>query len=301
MKLARDAGDLPEFERALASAAAIASTLNNGPLLIDWLVATAANDSILHALSTVLIDRPDRRWVEAIERGMTPLQSASLSKALKNEELYNLDSVAWYFSEPSRVRKGMDAPELEDKLGIGLLQSVFDSTTEGGPRRLGTYTENIRAIKQIAAALDAHARVEAWQRSSLPPIPDAGDLAIPHSSAGVLSHTIRNADSTILRHRAVRVMLNLERFRLDHGEYPPSLDTLPLGAMSTKPMDPFSNKPFGYRRVDAPDNPFHRGYLLWTVGLDGIDNGGSAGDRARDGALRPAGDGTDMILNDPRW
>jgi hypothetical protein len=88
---------------------------------------------------------------------------------------------------------------------------------------------------------------------------------------------------------------------LDNGDYPDSLD--PIASSSNEPhmLDPFSGKPFGYRRVDPASDPHQRGFLLWTVGYDGVDNGGTVPDRNWDAALRPAGEGTDMILNDPRW
>jgi len=62
----------------------------------------------------------------------------------------------------------------------------------------------------------------------------------------------------------------LQRFKLRHGEFPESLETLQPEFLSTVPYDCFSGKALCYKR--KPDG----GYLLYSVGEDGKDDGGDA-------------------------
>ncbi len=58
---------------------------------------------------------------------------------------------------------------------------------------------------------------------------------------------------------------NICRFKATVGHYPAKLADLPNAG--DLPMDPFSGKPFGYRRTAD-------GFLLWSIGEDLTDNGG---------------------------
>jgi hypothetical protein len=60
----------------------------------------------------------------------------------------------------------------------------------------------------------------------------------------------------------------LERHRLQHGRYPDSLEKLIPDFLSQAPQDPMDGRPLRYRL--NPDGTF----TLWSVGLDGKDDGG---------------------------
>ncbi len=75
----------------------------------------------------------------------------------------------------------------------------------------------------------------------------------------------------------VITMLALEACRAERGEYPETLDGLVPQFMSTLPPDPFAmnNALFGYRRLSSGEPaPVETEYLLWSVGSDGVDDGG---------------------------
>jgi len=57
-------------------------------------------------------------------------------------------------------------------------------------------------------------------------------------------------------------------YRADHGQYPEKLDELAPAVLPQLPVDLYHAKPFVYKR-DAD------GYLLYSTGEDGIDDGGS--------------------------
>jgi len=305
MRLAREVGDVDEYGRAMRSAVVLTNFAYSGPFLIDWLIA-ASCESMVIAEANFLLQQPrGEAWTDVVEREVQRLRPRPASRAFEIERLYVLDTLAWYFSDVSRVRKGRSAPELEDKLGIGGaldFRRFFGGSEDDAPSRLGTYTENRDAAKIAFDRLEMLARTEPWQRGSIPPDTAApADLLIVYQFMSPMEQVLKSADQAELRRRALRVMLALERHRLARGAYPDSLSDLPPSSAGATVLDPYSGKPFRYRRTDPAHDAFGRGYLLWTVGLDGIDNGGDAEARTWDTPLRPAGEGMDMILNDPRW
>jgi hypothetical protein len=64
-----------------------------------------------------------------------------------------------------------------------------------------------------------------------------------------------------------RTALAIERYRLAKGELPGGLEELVVEYMEAVPIDPFDGKPIKYKRAE-------RGYLLYSVGMDGKDDGG---------------------------
>src|SRR5690606_6897021 len=60
----------------------------------------------------------------------------------------------------------------------------------------------------------------------------------------------------------------LALYRLEHGEYPDTLSALVPDMLPAVPEDLFTTQPLLYRRTDD-------GYLLYSAGLNGIDDGGS--------------------------
>ena len=79
--------------------------------------------------------------------------------------------------------------------------------------------------------------------------------------------------------RTAIAALAAERFRLDHGSWPESLDQLVPKYMAAVPNDPFIPGPLKLRKL--PD-----GLFIYSVGYDGRDDGGkiNAKMRMRDGA-----------------
>lgn len=109
---------------------------------------------------------------------------------------------------------------------------------------------------------------------------------------------------------ATRLVIAIERHRAATGRYPESLDELTPQFFSEIPADPYDpDGRFRYRRIDPLGDPFCRGYLLWSVAIDGDDNNGSTTPpdidpwrtlwvRSEDGlGLMP---GYDYVVNEPQ-
>ncbi|MCA9039685.1 MAG: hypothetical protein KDA65_04985 [Planctomycetaceae bacterium] len=67
--------------------------------------------------------------------------------------------------------------------------------------------------------------------------------------------------------RLLKLAIKLERHRLQEGDYPQSLEELVPTLPSHDFWDPYNNKPLQYKRND-------RGFLLYSIGADGIDSDG---------------------------
>jgi hypothetical protein len=72
--------------------------------------------------------------------------------------------------------------------------------------------------------------------------------------------------NTLLRMERLAAALAIHR--AERGAYPEKLDDLLPGILSKLPVDLYQAKPFIYKRTD-------KGYLLYTTGENGVDDGGS--------------------------
>lgn len=79
----------------------------------------------------------------------------------------------------------------------------------------------------------------------------------------------------LLDRRALRVLWAIEMHHAMTGEHPETLEALRPSLLGETPRDPFApSLPLGYLRLD-PTEADPRGYLLYSVGVDGVDNGGN--------------------------
>lgn len=69
----------------------------------------------------------------------------------------------------------------------------------------------------------------------------------------------------------MHLALALGRYRLAEGEYPKSLDAVVPRFAAKIPVDAYGNESLGYRKTDD-------GFLLYSYGLNGTDDGGSNND-----------------------
>jgi hypothetical protein len=81
--------------------------------------------------------------------------------------------------------------------------------------------------------------------------------------------------------RCLMTVLAVERYRRDKGDWPARLDDLAPKLLKKVPLDPYDGKPLRYVRVAD-------GVIVYSVGADGIDNGGNI-DRTN-----PVAPGTDI-------
>jgi hypothetical protein len=95
-------------------------------------------------------------------------------------------------------------------------------------------------------------------------------------------------NSTLAHVSLLTIELNLRCYLADHGQPPATLDELVPRYLKTLPSDPFSGKPLIYR-------PQGTNWLLYSVGPDGVDDGGMPAGRS---TLRGISKG-DILYNSP--
>ncbi len=91
----------------------------------------------------------------------------------------------------------------------------------------------------------------------------------------LLSRFTPSIDAVLIRQDRANAMLDLTRlaaalavYRAEKGKYPERLDDLVPGILEKLPLDLYHAKPFFYKRIDT-------GYVLYTAGPNGQDDGGS--------------------------
>lgn len=95
------------------------------------------------------------------------------------------------------------------------------------------------------------------------------------------------------------IMLALEQYRAQTGQYPDSLEDLTPAILEDIPSDPFSVEGFVYRTL--VDDPLGKGYVLYSIGADGVDNKGAINSIEPRNALSDRhGFGSDFVLNAPK-
>jgi len=102
-------------------------------------------------------------------------------------------------------------------------------------------------------------------------------------------HKVENAADRIQQtHDNLLLAFALALYHCDHGIYPKSLDALAPKYLAKIPQDMFSGKPLIYR-------PTENDYLLYSVGLNGNDDGGRGHDD------EPQGDDLVIRMPLPEW
>lgn len=292
MRLAADAGDLREFISAFECNLALVRMLGGQRLSVPVLTAAGIRTGTFWQVRELLGGQPDLEWVEAI-CGAVERQPSGISYrgALEAGRIVALDSLAWYFSDPDRVRGGRFAPAL------GALTGKSAAVTEIS-KPVGTYAQNRDAVAALFDRAIARIGIDPWERGteSEPSVPDLAPIEM--YTRWVLNPSF--ADQDRLTERALEVSLALERFRCEHRGYPASLDELVPHYLRALPLDPWSGRALGYRReVDLPDG--RPAYLLYSVGVDGEDNGGKAAPSGREfDAINGEAPGTDYSVS-PKW
>ncbi|MGC9942932.1 MAG: hypothetical protein ABSE48_13960 [Verrucomicrobiota bacterium] len=122
------------------------------------------------------------------------------------------------------------------------------------------------------------------QMRALPGVTNEPDFQLPYPGSRLqmllnqrrMRQRFERQDSSLLgraaeaeaERRILVTAIALERYRAAQGSYPPALDALEPVFLGAVPVDFMDGEPLRYRLAD--DGHF----LLYSVGLDGVDNGG---------------------------
>ncbi len=198
--------------------------------------------------------------------------------------------VARHFAEPNMTRLGPFTETSRDSGGFWWMP-------------LGGYMENRDECAARCRVPEGVFEQDAYERTWLPPNRDdrtgllVARMVLPESGS-----EFAMADRERMERRGIRLLLAIEKYRAATGKVPEALAELVPGQLAKLPVDPWSGKPFVYRRVDPAQDQLGREFLLYSVGADRVDDGGieSKDGPARDLWLRMVERGIDVIINRPR-
>ncbi len=158
---------------------------------------------------------------------------------------------AWFIGLSERFR------------GLGGIRGVILTVTTRGDPEQGTemFGRLIDATDEPARLLGAAKRIE----SQLPKL-SKSRMFTSMSMMGITRSVVLHVRG-LAEIKAARIAIAAERFRLQEGRLPEGLDELVPAHLSEIPLDPFDGLPMKLARTGA-------GLVIYSVGSDGIDNGG---------------------------
>jgi hypothetical protein len=274
----------------------LARLLGQGPMLVDALVAIALEGIAIHGDAVLahegrLTAEQARRFADDC-RQLPPLGRLA-EKIDGAERLWCLDGVQAAAKEgPSQLLTYPDGlggntsdwPRAADELARALVDW-------SEPMRMGnarydraaaalaepTYQRRLAAVKDQQRDLKREYEEAKKMRAvlqdglvagSLRPAMSRmmGQLLVSNLLPPILAAACAE-DCHTVRQEMTPVLFALAAYRADHGSYPAELAALVPEYLPDVPEDLFSGEPLRYRREEA-------GYLLYSVGPDGKDDGG---------------------------
>lgn len=277
MYLARQSGDVNEYVRAAEANFALIRMVRCGPTVIHQLVASALQVGTFDQCNGYFADGAPPDLAGRLRAALARQYSvASYPYGIRGDGLMVMDTIAWLFEKPSRVRLGMRSSAVKELLG------KLASITPMSESWVGWYGDNKNVLDEFFAETMTNAKKETWQRSAK--TVDTSRYPLIDRFLAPFSSILSTQDGDLAIARGFELVLRIEEFRTEHGSIPSSLDALGIGAGSEVARDPYSGKPFGYFVIDdagkgelakswpdkeSRDQLIHQGYLLIAAGPDG--------------------------------
>lgn len=256
---------------------AIASTLEHEPTLITGLIRTANLWMSIQTIEALLrVGELTEEQLQNLSMVLADISDApGPERQLKGERAMvcqTLDSVAKGKLSPERlVYAGMIAGKRVSKSDC---QAMYDDAADLFSNlidRADDFVELIRAANEYDE--DVEAGMDELIKTMVPSMTSCFELL-----AKINGHL-----------RATQVMIACERYRLQHGDWPESQESLVPGFLDQLPLDPFTNKPL--RMIRKPN-----GYIIYSLGTNMEDDGGKLW---REGRGRPRQPDVGVRLVDP--
>ena len=312
MRVAAVEGDLEAAAVALDEMLAVARTMALQPYLMSYLTGAAIEALALGELGYELKEldfdeRSCRMMLDSLDRHDA---FPSVEYALEAERLYFHDWIQWSYSDDGEGDGYfVAAPPLDYGFAVQSGQSFFRAA--GSRFFFATRGEILDVYDEFIDLMIAEGRLPPGEREDVLFAEDEFMESLSYRYElvrllmGPLGKFVRNDAVRRMRPAGARVMVALELYRARHAAYPASLGALVPEVLPETPVDPLHGLPFGYRLLG--DDEHGRPYLLYSVGLDGEDNGGAAPHPAdaetygwAAALMTPAVKGADFVINRPR-
>jgi hypothetical protein len=278
-------GRLPKAWQDILALYRLSDLISQYSTLVEQLVAMAIR-SIATQATQQLLDSPSmtKELAHQIRDDLAALPPISTTADSINrvERLCTLDAVIQIKTRGFNTISGLATGETESS-PIDLAAINWNTVLE---KINTTYDDLVAAMQQPDAAQRAEALSGVEQQlndeQAQAHSPGAFAAALFSRSArselvgkivvGMVFPSMRAANSADDRTRSsfalTELAAALAEYRAEHGKYPVKLDDLTPGILAMLPNDIYHAKPYVYRRIDD-------GYLLYTLGENGNDDGGS--------------------------
>lgn len=288
-------GQFDEAWADLMTARRLGRLIARGGTLIEMLVGIAIDD-VANRATPPLIDRmkPNaRKALKCLEEIQSLPPLSTVAEKIELSERFTLldiiQSTRKYGFDALRTASDGKTPEPPDAAAQLLLDQIDWEII------FRTASSTYDRVGKILSQSDRPTRQKQWlafetelrqQRKDLGDNTDISkiireggrlDKAVSEKIAKIIVTLLfpaadriqRAADNFEQRHRNLQLLLALAAYRADHGKYPPRLADLAPKYLPKIPDDLFSGKPLVYK-------PTADGYLLYSVGENGTDDGGAS-------------------------
>ncbi|MCA9102127.1 MAG: hypothetical protein KDA63_13280, partial [Planctomycetales bacterium] len=172
-------------------------------------------------------------------------------------------TLAW-LAEPLDASRYADRREMTEAVA-----KLFDEAAELSKLSRWQRGESLNDATLLAETVDCNPSDPRWRLLWL--------IAPPFESM------LNAVDQAKQQREAVLTVIALQRYRLEHGEWPAALADLVPDLLPAEPVDQATGEPLQYGLVDGLP-------LLYSVGGNGTDDGGIGAEANRSGLTDPDGD-----------
>lgn len=263
-------GRTSEAVRSIRSSMALSQALDSEPVLISQLVRLAMQTMVIQALDRVVNSATvsDAELLSMVA-SLPSENSNGMLRAMVGEMCCG--SAA--FSLPIDVMGSSDDGTVPAE---GLPWQLYRASGLLDRDRAFYLTAMMRFVRvaekpfpgRLAASREARAWLDEQESEKLFGFSSVPKHPISHLLLGALHRAFVEEGAGSVQLRAARVGLTIELFRLKHGKLPAKLSDLVPEYIKAIPADPFDGKPLRFKKLD-------KGYVLYSVGENGEDDGGS--------------------------
>ncbi len=307
-RLALHHGDKYDLLPAIESCLALSKTVSFQFSDVSRLIAISIDGMILYEIKHQLMEAQfDEQTYRALLELLTVHSLLPLSLMIDQQRSYVNDTMEWLFSDSGYMLldkfatktnlQGYDSNLLLALQERFLLQtkSEVSANTE---QWFNFYEQEVNLLPSKRWANGSHPDIVDEQLSADPL--SVYIWLLPRLRSNIGEHTALTVEMT-----GTRILIAIELFAATQGRYPDSLSDLVPDYLSKLLNDPIHGKPFGYYKSD--DDPHGRPYILYSYGIDGVDDGGQEYDNDKsdfytntDPLIKRNIFGVDYIINKPR-
>lgn len=257
-----DRGDYGGAARSYLDAVEMGTQIPHGATVIGAYVGIACQ-AIGRKRVWPLIDHLNAAQAGSAARRLEKIGQLQFSPAdtLQEEQWFGQASLLEMFRSPSELAENMTNTSEGDTTVNPSLHTAYACLF------YMRYSKT-RIMSDYNSYMDANVR-RAREPYSAQRVP----IPLPHDPivellAPVFEHFDVTAMKNMTQNGLLELALALRAYRLEHGKYPDSLSQLAPSCLSNFPTDPFTaGQPFRYKPIGSK-------YLLYSVGPDGVDDGG---------------------------